>query len=99
MSPKIVRQDVNTIIGIPFAALTETNRADLLGYYLSLAPLEREELFPPTAAAAARIGVSQRTIQSWIDAGLIQAVPIGKKFRVYLESLLNYLHAVLRRTL
>lgn len=91
MSPKIARQDVNVVIGVPFAALRETNEADLLAHYLSLTPSKREELFPPTGTAAARIGVSQRTIQAWIDAGLINAVPIGKKFHVYLESLLNYL--------
>src|SRR2546430_10998024 len=46
--------------------------------------------FLDTATAAERVGVSQRTIQAWIDAGFIHAVPIGRKFRVYLESLLNH---------
>jgi|SRR5206468_863231 len=102
MSPKTNCQDVNAVVSVrvPFASQAETNEADLLAHYLSLRPSEREELFPSTATAAVRIGVSQRTIQAWIDAGLIHAVPIGKKFRVHLESLLNYLHTrVLRRSI
>jgi len=92
MSPKATRQDVSAVVSTPFAVQAETSEADLLTRYLSLSPSKREELFPPTASAAVRVGVSQRTIQAWIDAGLIHAVPIGKKFRVHLESLLNYLY-------
>lgn len=76
------------------------NDFDLLGYYLSLSPLKRKELFTDTAGAADRIGVSQRTIQSWVDAGLVRAIPIGKKFQVQLDSLLSHVrgHVSNRRT-
>lgn len=75
------------------ASRAESPEPDLLAYYLSLQPAKRNELFLNTATAAERVGVSQRTIQAWIDAGFIQAVPIGRKFRVYVESLLAYLRA------
>lgn len=35
-------------------------------------------------------GVSQRTVQLWIDSGVVRAVPVGKKYRVLLESLRRY---------
>lgn len=70
---------------------TDTTQSDLLTLYLSLSPAKRKELFVGTASAADRIGVSQRTIQAWIDAGRVRAVPIGRKFQVELGSLLGYL--------
>ena len=70
---------------------TESTDPDLLTFYLGLSPAKRKELFVDTASAADRIGVSQRTIQAWIDAGLVRAVPIGRKFQVELASLLGYL--------
>ena len=70
---------------------TESTDPDLLTVYLGLSPAKRKELFVDTASAAERIGVSQRTIQAWIDAGMVRAVPIGRKFQVELASLLGYL--------
>ena len=70
---------------------TESTDPDLLTLYLGVSPARRKQLFVGTASAAERIGVSQRTIQAWIDAGLIRAVPVGRKFQVELASLLGYL--------
>jgi excisionase family DNA binding protein len=54
-------------------------------------PAERDEDFAETAQAAELFGVSQRTIQLWISRGYIRAVPIGRKQRVWLESVREYL--------
>ncbi len=100
MSPKVISQEFNAVVDPSFPPQWELDDAELLAYYLDLPPSRREELFPQTATAAVRVGVSQRTIQAWIDAGLIRAVPIGKRFRVHLESLLSYLrNCALRRAL
>jgi len=90
MAAEIKDQGRKVPISSSFVLRAESPEADLLAYYLSLLPPKRNELFLDTATAAERVGVSQRTIQAWIDAGFIHAVPIGRKFRVYLESLLNH---------
>lgn len=64
---------------------------DLLKMYLDLPKKERSNLFADTARAAELTDLSQRTIQFWIETGSIRAVPIGKKYQVYLESLRAYL--------
>ena len=93
MPAKRVRQAPTVVRSASFAPQTESPDADLLAYYLGLPPSKRNDLFVDTATAADRIGVSQRTIQAWIDVGLIRAVPIGKKFHVALASLLDYVRA------
>ena len=64
---------------------------ELLKMYLKLPKKERSELFADTARAAELTNLSQRTIQLWIETGAIRAIPIGKKYQVYLESLGDYL--------
>jgi excisionase family DNA binding protein len=64
---------------------------ELLMMYLSMPKKERGELFADTARAAELTDLSQRTIQFWIETGAIRAIPIGKKYQVYLESLGDYL--------
>ncbi|HJQ71282.1 MAG TPA: hypothetical protein VKA70_20055 [Blastocatellia bacterium] len=64
---------------------------ELLRMYLNLPKKERSELFADTARAADLTDLSQRTIQLWIESGAIRAIPIGKKYQVYLESLGDYL--------
>ena len=64
---------------------------ELLRMYLKLPKKERSELFADTARAAELTDLSQRTIQFWIETGAIRAIPIGKKYQVYLESLGDYL--------
>ena len=64
---------------------------ELLRMYLKIPKKERSELFADTARAAELTDLSQRTIQFWIETGAIRAIPIGKKYQVYLESLGDYL--------
>lgn len=73
----------------------EPTDEELLRMYLKLPTKERRELFADTSRAAELTDLSQRTIQLWIEIGAIRAVPIGKKYQVYLESLSDYLE---RRT-
>jgi len=68
--------------------LTDDN---LLDQYLSMPRKEREERFISTAQAAALTGLSVRTIQFWIETGSIQAIIIGRKYRVNVDSLRRYL--------
>ena len=73
---------------VPTAGPTDE---ELLRLYLKLPKQERRELFADTARAAELTDLSQRTIQLWIETGAIRAVPIGKKYQIYLESLRDFL--------
>ena len=64
---------------------------ELLRLYLKLPKKERSQFFADTARAAELTDLSQRTIQFWIESGAIRAIPIGKKYQIYLESLSDYL--------
>jgi excisionase family DNA binding protein len=63
----------------------------LLMLYLSLIRSERDRLFAATARAAELTGVSQRTIERWIEGGAVQAIHVGRNFQVFLPSLEEYL--------
>jgi len=63
----------------------------LLELYLSLPKPEREARFVSTANTAELAGLSVRTIQLWIESGALRAVPVGKKYRVDVASLREYL--------
>lgn len=63
----------------------------LLDDYLELPPGERRHRFAETSRAARLAGVSQRTIQLWIESRLIEAVRIGHRYQVDLDSLKDYL--------
>ncbi len=63
----------------------------LLEVYLSLTAKERHEMFADTARAAEIVGLSQRTIQLWIEVGLIRAFLLGGKYKICLNSLKRYL--------
>lgn len=39
------------------------------------------------------VGLSQRTIQLWIEVGFITAIKIGRKYQVSLDSLRAYLES------
>ena len=71
----------------------ELSREQLLELYLSALEPQRRELFVETARAAAMVGVSQRTIQVWIEVGSVKAIRVGKKYQVYLKSLREFLRA------
>lgn len=62
-----------------------------MSLYLSLAGEKRRQKFANTSEAARLVGLSRRTIQMWIEGGLIAAVKIGRKYQVSLDSLRDYL--------
>lgn len=64
---------------------------DLLSLYLSLPEEKRKQKFANTSEAARMVGLSRRTIQMWIEGGLIAAIKIGRKYQVSLDSLRDYL--------
>lgn len=64
---------------------------DLLEIYLTLPHKQREQRFVDTSAAAVLTGLTQRTIQLWIEFGVIRAIPIGRKYKIDTESLIAYL--------
>jgi excisionase family DNA binding protein len=65
----------------------------LLDRYLVTPNKQRDEQFLSTADAAEIAGISQRTIQFWIDSGALSAIRIGKNYRVSRDSLREYLQA------
>ncbi len=72
---------------------SELTDEQLLDYYLHLSKPQREEEFADTAQAAEMVGIAQRTIQLWIETGLIRAVVVGRKYKVYTTSLKQYLRS------
>ncbi len=74
-------------------AFSLPSEEDLLGLYLTLSPEARKERFATTAQAAELVGLSQRTIQWWVESGKILAVSVGKKYQVDLQSLRGLLEA------
>ncbi len=66
---------------------------ELLEYYLALDDKRRARQFADTARVAHFVGLSQRTIQLWIEIGLIRAVRIGRKYQVDLQSVKAHLRA------
>jgi excisionase family DNA binding protein len=65
----------------------------LLELYLTLPHKQREQRFADTARAAELTGLTQRTIQLWIEFGAINAIPIGRKYKIDLDSLKLYLRS------
>lgn len=68
-----------------------TTPEDLLDEYLASTRAVRRERFADTAQAAELAGMSQRTIQLWIEIGAILAVRVGHRYQVDLNSLRAYL--------
>jgi len=60
----------------------------LIQLYLSLPADRREQVFPGTTRAAKLVGISRRTIQFWVEIGKVEAISVGRKYKVHLESLL-----------
>lgn len=73
------------------AQSTALTVSELLNLYLATPQKQREEQFVSTARAAEIAGVSQRTIQSWIDCGDLCVIRIGKTYRVNRDSLRQFL--------
>jgi excisionase family DNA binding protein len=70
---------------------------ELLNLYLSLPPETRETMFITTAHAAEITGVSMRTIQLWLECGAVRAIVVGRKYRIVLESLRDYLESQMKK--
>lgn len=64
-----------------------TRQQSLVNYYLRLDPIERRRVFVNTREAARFVGVSQRTLQSWIIEGKVEAVRVGGRYMVLCDSL------------
>lgn len=63
----------------------------LLAEYLGLEPPLRNRRFVATRRAAVFAGVAQRTVQAWIEFGVIRAVRVGRNYKVDVDSLVAYL--------
>ena len=62
--------------------------SELLALYMRLTTQEREEQFADTTRVAVIAGMSRRTVQLWIEIGLLQAIRVGRKqYKISLESL------------
>lgn len=66
---------------------SDTSQEELLNTYLEMPTKLRDAQFIDTASAAERVGLSQRTIQLWIESGDLRAVVVGKKYKVLVPSL------------
>jgi hypothetical protein len=62
-----------------FLFTTKDSERELVNIWLSMSREERKQKFAGTARAAEMAGVSQRTVQFWIDAGYLMSLRIGKK--------------------
>jgi excisionase family DNA binding protein len=60
---------------------------DLVRQYLRLSPDERRRQFLTTREAASLVGSAQRTVQSWINEGKLEAIRLGGRYLVHAESL------------
>ena len=69
-------------------AVVNNKSEHLLQLYLSLPADRREQMFPGTMRAAKLVGISRRTIQFWVEIGKVEAISVGRKYKVHLESLL-----------
>ncbi len=76
---------------LPPALTNDMTDEELLELYLSLPKREREARFISTAQTAELAGLSVRTIQLWIESGALRAVAVGRKYRVDIASLREYL--------
>jgi excisionase family DNA binding protein len=60
---------------------------DLVRQYLRLPDEERRRLFLTTRQAAGLLGTAQRTVQSWIIEGKLEAIRLGGRYLVHTDSL------------
>jgi excisionase family DNA binding protein len=75
----------------PTTVIVDITDEELLDRYISLSEKERVEEFLTTEHAAEIAGMSQRTIQLWVDVGDLRAIFLGRKCRVHRDSLMAYL--------
>lgn len=77
--------------------LAESGPGNLLALYCKLSDDQRKRRFADTACVAEKYGVSQRTVQHWVNHGLIEAVLVGRKYKVDLQSVEKYLQQCAQR--
>jgi excisionase family DNA binding protein len=75
----------------PTKVIVDIAGDELLERYLSLSEKQRDQEFLTTERAAEISGMSQRTIQYWVETGELGAVFLGRKCRVHRDSLMAYL--------
>ena len=63
----------------------------LLELYLSLTTSQRGQRFGDTARVAELTGVTRRTVQLWVQAGDVRAIPIAGKYQIDMDSVKSYL--------
>lgn len=68
-----------------------TANEELLERYLALAGENRDRAFLSTAGAAELTGKARRTIQFWVEIGAVEAVFIGNRCWISVDSLRKYL--------
>jgi hypothetical protein len=75
----------------------KTEQDKLLQLYCSLPAEERDTQFLSTASIAEKYGLPPRTVQHWIDYRWIAALKIGRKYKVYAPSVIDFLHRCARQ--
>jgi hypothetical protein len=73
-------------------SMKSTNESFMLHTFLALSSHDRARLFATTAVMSRKTGLSQRTLQSWIEVGLIVAIRIGRNYQIYIPSVQSYLN-------
>ena len=66
---------------------------DLVRQYLRLTADERRRVFLSTREAASLVGLAQRTVQSWIVEGKLEAIRLGGRYLVHSDSLARLVRA------
>lgn len=74
-----------------FLSTARDSEREMAEIWLSMSREERREKFAGTARAAEIAGVSQRTVQFWIDSGYLVSLRIGKNYQIYLPLLVEHL--------
>jgi excisionase family DNA binding protein len=69
----------------------QAGERELLNKYIALSASKRRNLFAPTGFMARRFGIPQRTLQRWIEAGVVPALRIGRNYKIHVPSLELYL--------
>ena len=69
---------------------TATRTLTLVEHYLRLDPIERRRAFLSTRDAARELGVAQRTLQTWIVEGKLEAVRVGGRYLIEVDSLTSF---------
>lgn len=89
------RQTSNEPGQLSHKTVADMSDEQLLELFLSMPAASRDQQFIDTARAAEMAGVSRRTIQIWAECRLIRALRIGKRYRVSLVTLREYLRTEL----